>query len=266
MRQQERWRRISPQTLAPTGGGGIVAGMKATFMALLAFSLCLGVGCATAPRLLPEDIPSLKALAEEGDAEAQFQLANNYYIGEGVEEDYAQSFKWASRSAAQDNPKAKYRLGSLYIQGRGVPKDENKAKALFKESKIGLLNLADRNDPQARAYLGVMYQRGVGVEKDEKEAVKWYRKAAEQGDALAQYNLGWMYANGRGVEEDEKEAVKWYRKAAEQNDAEAQYNLGVMYATGRGVEKDRKEAVKWLRKAAEQGYEPAKAALKRLSP
>jgi len=229
MRQQERWRRISPPALAPPGGGGIVAEMKATYYAVL-LALVLGVGCATAPRLLPEDIPSLKALAEEGDAEAQFQLANNYYIGEGVEEDYAQSFKWASRSAAQDNPKAKYRLGSLYIQGRGVPKDENKAKALFKESKIGLLNLADRNDPQARAYLGVMYQRGVGVEKDEKEAVKWYRKAAEQ------------------------------------NDAEAQYNLGVMYATGRGVEKDRKEAVKWLRKAAEQGYEPAKAALKRLSP
>jgi TPR repeat protein len=28
------------------------------------------------------------------------------------------------------------------------------------------------------------------------EAVKWYRKAAEQGDADAQNNLGWMYARG----------------------------------------------------------------------
>ncbi|MDP6128458.1 MAG: SEL1-like repeat protein, partial [Planctomycetota bacterium] len=34
--------------------------------------------------------------------------------------------------------------------------------------------------------------------------------------ALAQYSLGGMYEYGRGVEKDEKEAVKWFRKAAEQ--------------------------------------------------
>ena len=71
---------------------------------------------------------------------------------------------------------------------------------------------------------------GQGVAKDEVEAVKWYRKAAEQNDAEAQNNLGLCYANGQGVAKDEVEAVKWYRKAAEQNYAEAQYNLGLCYA------------------------------------
>ena len=51
--------------------------------------------------------------------------------------------------------------------------------------------------------------------KDEVEAVKWYRKAAEQNYAEAQYNLGCCYANGQGVAKDEVEAVKWFRKAAE---------------------------------------------------
>ncbi len=46
------------------------------------------------------------------------------------------------------------------------------------------------------------------------------------------------YADGQGVAKDEVEAVKWYRKAAEQNDAQAQYNLGVCYADGQGVAKD----------------------------
>ncbi len=46
---------------------------------------------------------------------------------------------------------------------------------------------------------------------------------------MAQYNLGICYANGQGVTKDEAEAVKWYRKAAEQNHAMAQYNLGVCY-------------------------------------
>ena len=41
--------------------------------------------------------------------------------------------------------------------------------------------------------------------------------------------LGLIYAMGRGVAKDQVEAVKWYRKAAEQNHAEAQYNLGVCY-------------------------------------
>ena len=35
--------------------------------------------------------------------------------------------------------------------------------------------------------------------KDAVEAVKWYRKKAEQREAAAQFNLGLMYANGTGV-------------------------------------------------------------------
>ncbi|MDO4819232.1 MAG: tetratricopeptide repeat protein, partial [Prevotella sp.] len=73
--------------------------------------------------------------------------------------------------------------------------------------------------------------------KNYTEAVKWFRKAAEQGDAQAQHNLGVCYANGRGVTKSDTEAVKWYRKAAEQGLAEAQLNLGVCYANGRGVTK-----------------------------
>jgi TPR repeat protein len=45
--------------------------------------------------------------------------------------------------------------------------------------------------------------------KDAIEAVKWYRKAAEQGDAPAQFNLGNSYANGEGVAKDAVEAAKW---------------------------------------------------------
>ena len=58
--------------------------------------------------------------------------------------------------------------------------------------------------------------------QDEAEAVKWYRKAAEQGNAGAQTNLGVAYHNGAGVPKDDAEAMKWYRKAAEQGDAAGQ--------------------------------------------
>ncbi|PIR00341.1 MAG: hypothetical protein COV66_07620 [Nitrospinae bacterium CG11_big_fil_rev_8_21_14_0_20_45_15] len=64
----------------------------------------------------------------------------------------------------------------------------------------------------------MMYRDGLGVTKDYKEAVKWFRKAAEQGFARGQAYLGAMYFDGEGVPKDDKEAVKWLRKAAEQGD------------------------------------------------
>ena len=51
----------------------------------------------------------------------------------------------------------------------------------------------------------------------------------------SQNSLGWMYENGQGVEKDLEEAVKWYRKAADQGNAYAQYNVGVVYYKGEGV-------------------------------
>ncbi len=105
--------------------------------------------------------------------------------------------------------------------------------------------------------LGLHYEQGKGVDKNMTEAVKWYRKAAEQGYVKAQYNLAVCYYNGAGVTKDMAKAVEWYQKAAEQGFAEAQYRLGVCYANGYGVAKDMVKAVEWYQKAAEQGFAEA---------
>jgi hypothetical protein len=64
------------------------------------------------------------------------------------------------------------------------------------------------------------------VAKDYVEAVKWYRKAAEQGHAEAQYNLGCGYANGQGVGKDIVEAYAWFSMAAKaDSDATERRNL-----------------------------------------
>ena len=52
-----------------------------------------------------------------------------------------------------------------------------------------------------------------------------YRADAEQGYADAQYDPGRCYAKGEGVTQDCFEAVKWYRKAAEQGEPDAQSAL-----------------------------------------
>ncbi len=116
---------------------------------------------------------------------------------------------------------------------------------------------ADQNYAPAQAILGAFYALGLGVAKDYVEAVKWFRKAAEQNYAPAQDFLGSCYADGQGVAKDHVEAVKWFRKAADQNYAEAQFCLGNCYRAGQGVPEDCVEAVKWFRKAADRNYAQA---------
>ena len=82
---------------------------------------------------------------------------------------------------------------------------------------------------------------------------------------MAQLHLAYFYESGTGVEKNYVEAVKWYRKAAEQGDASAQYNLGLMYLDGEGVRKNTSEAKRWFKKAADQGHEKAKAHLRKLN-
>jgi len=112
---------------------------------------------------------------------------------------------------------------------------------------------ADQDDLDAQYKLGVCYENGKGVSPDCKEAVKWYRKAAENGVIEAQIALGACYENGKGVSPDCKEAVKWYRNAADRNNTEAQYKLGFCYETGSEIRSEDKAAI-WYRRAAEKGH------------
>jgi len=66
--------------------------------------------------------------------------------------------------------------------------------------------------------LGVCYAFSEGVPEDDAEAVKWYRKAAEQGHAAAQFALGDRYAKGEGVPEDVVTAYMWFNLSSAQGD------------------------------------------------
>ena len=123
---------------------------------------------------------------------------------------------------------------------------------------------ADQNLASAQTALGTCYRHGLGVAKDYAEAVKWFRKAAEQNYAPAQALLGMCYTSGEGLAKNYAEAVRWFRKAAEQNDAGAQYNLSAFYINGYGVAKNYAEGYKWVLLAGAQGDEDAKGAIPRL--
>ena len=71
--------------------------MKSALIALLAFWVCWGVGCS---KNLSE-FEETKALAEKGDASAQYNLGLMYIRGHGVEQDFNEAFKWTKKAADQ---------------------------------------------------------------------------------------------------------------------------------------------------------------------
>jgi TPR repeat protein len=201
-----------------------------------------------------EAVKWLRKAAEQDYANAQCNLGCCYYNGQGVAKDYVAAFRWFREAAGQHVAAAQFNLGLCYFNDRGVAKNEVEAVKWCRRA-------AEQNFVQAQNDLGLCYARGQGVAKDAVEAVKWYRRAAEQNLVQAQNNLGLCYAKGQGVAKGYAEAVKWYRKAAEQNCAEAQNSLGLCYAKGQGVAKDYAETVKWYRKAAEQNCAEAQYGL-----
>lgn len=113
---------------------------------------------------------------------------------------------------------------------------------------------AEQGHASAQINLGAMYAEGLGAARNLHEALNWFHKAAEQNSASAQFNLGVLYEQGSGDLRNLEAALLWYGKAAEQGYAPAQLNLGAMYAEGSGVNQDIGEALIWYHKAADQGY------------
>ncbi len=197
-------------------------------------------------------LDELRAMANSGDASAQYRLGEAYERGDGVPQDNVEAVKWYRKAAERGRPDAQRNLGYLYIWGgKGVPANAVEGERWSRKA-------AEQGDKWAQQQLGFLYNCGMGaVRKDYAEAAKWYRKAAEQGHVAAQKFLGYLFLNGEGVDQNYNEAAKWLRKAAEQGDAESQYRLGEMYTDGDGVLQDFVEAYMWLNLAAASDDMPA---------
>ena len=68
------------------------------------------------------------ALANQGDAQAQYELGLMYELGMGIEKDLNQAYVWYQKSADQDYAKAQYNLGIFYALAKGVNKDIEQSK------------------------------------------------------------------------------------------------------------------------------------------
>ncbi len=191
------------------------------------------------------DPAPLAALADAGNADAQYYAGAMYIFGRGsIAKDPARGCAYEQKASAS-RADAMHLLAQCYQSGAAGAHDKAKAEATYTRA-------AAMGFPKSKCALGQMLMadpaqaaRGLGL----------CQEAAKAGDADAQAAVGDAYFNGTGAARDRGEARKWYDMAAKQNEPDAMRKLGAMYAAGDGGKKDTKKALQlWM--AGEKAGDP----------
>ena len=220
-----------------------------------------------APVHTSDPIQAITQLAEEGNVQAQYELARLYCNKEP--KDYRKAVHWYMKAAEQGHLDAQCLLIKEYSSFLTNRDYEQLKQWLHVKVEEGII--------QAKFYLGELYFQL----SDYEQALYWYRLAGNQGYGPAMCRLGQMYENGTGVAQDYKQAEEWfikdgpygdaqwhlltmYEHMANEGDIEAQYKLGFQYRYGGSVDQwdpsfgiDYKQALSLFRKSAEQGHADA---------
>ena len=190
-------------------------------------------------------VPLLRQAAQEGDAEAAFQLSGCLLNGLGVRKDVGEGVALLQQAAQAGHLYARYNLLQLKEAG-GAP--------------VALLlgaygDLAGQGMVPAQMRLLKYFNETGKTDK----ALYWANKAAAAGHRQAQYYLAQYHQNA--AEPDTEAAYRFYKQAAEQGLAAAHWQLGLQYLYGQGVSQNHEQAARHLRVAAEQGIAAAQTAL-----
>ena len=198
--------------------------MKQLFFATLALFVLAGLTFWTLgqnPETSPEVLKKIKMVsrfkqtlpgAEAGDAQAQYEIALMYEIGDGTKKDTKQTLKWLLKAAEQGHAPSRYKLGWMYANGIIVRQD------YFLAAKYYRLAATFNNHADAQFRLGELHFNGRGVDHDYGKAIKYYTQAAGKGHAAAQYILSSMYAEGWGVKRDLITAYMWLKLSINKRD------------------------------------------------
>ncbi len=158
-------------------------------------------------------------------------------------------------------PAADVLIGQMHEMG----KFDERNRADYDEALRWYKRAAEQDYPPALRIIGSYIESGyAGFRRSTADALPWYQKAADLGFPPALVDLGDKYASGLGVRRDYNTAMSYYSTAAEAGYAEAQFKLGEMYERGRGVKRNKDTAITWYRRAGNNGHLAASQKLDRL--
>lgn len=141
--------------------------------------------------------------ADQGNADAQYNLAVLYEKGHGVEQSNENAVKWCKLSAEQGCLEAQLALGNYYDGGKGIKRNRKVAAEWFRRA-------AEAGNPEAQNNLGVCYTKGHGVGRDLDEAKRWFKMAADQGNETAKKNLSRVCSSGIRKYLSIRRLIQWY--------------------------------------------------------
>ena len=183
--------------------------------------------------------------ANHNNMESVRKLANLYYDGYIVDQDYSKALKLYESIGILSDSWLKLRIGEMYREGRGVDPDYNKALYWLhmsaKDFNISAIN--------SIINLTIMYNR----KDDYNNAICMLTKIAELGNIEAIKKMGSIYYNGIGSKHDYTKALHWYMQAAKYGDSFSINRLGEMYRDGKGVNIDYDTSIFWFKKGANIG-------------
>lgn len=159
--------------------------------------------------------------AEQGDLDAMFNVA--FYIVWGDQtspvepEAAALAVQYFKANAENGETDSMLDLGAMYLEGRGVRKDEKEALMWYEKA-------AELNGARACRCIGNYYRYdvlddGTPVPTADpvrlRKALEWYQTGTERGEENCIYELGDYYRKGLLVPQDRKKAFDLYSRAYE---------------------------------------------------
>jgi len=120
--------------------------------------------------VLADNLSHWQKRAEEGSANAQFNLGAMYDNGDGVPEDDSEAANWYLQAANQGHVNAQFNLGVMYADGEGVTENLSEAATWYRKA-------ADQGDYRAQYNLGALYANGAGVPQSNAESYVWFSVA-----------------------------------------------------------------------------------------
>jgi TPR repeat protein len=145
---------------------------------------------------------------DQGDANAQWQLASVLLMGTTGHKDEARAKVLAEKSAAQNSPEGMRVMSFLVASGDNIPTEtETEARMYW------LRKAADLGHVPAQLDWIMFYEAPLGVDRttdpNERLIFDWLVAAAEKGWPMAQRSLPQYYRDGSFVAQDPAEAWKW---------------------------------------------------------
>ncbi|WP_052080979.1 tetratricopeptide repeat protein [Pseudomonas sp. ML96] len=89
-----------------------------------------------APEDLPQAVSTCQGLAQQGDAQAQYELGEFFYDGQRAPRDLPQALHWFEQASLQGNAQAQLRLGNMFSQGEGVQANNVQAYIVLKMAAV----------------------------------------------------------------------------------------------------------------------------------